>query len=60
MNSFQQTTAFIKTSASKLGFDYCGIARAQKLDADAYRLEEWLNKGMHGTMQYMENYFEMR
>ncbi|MBK5272913.1 MAG: tRNA epoxyqueuosine(34) reductase QueG, partial [Bacteroidia bacterium] len=46
--------------ASKLGFDYCGIARAQKLDADAYRLEEWLNKGMHGTMQYMENYFEMR
>jgi len=38
----------------------CGIARAQKLDADAFRLEEWLNKNYHGSMQYMENYFEMR
>jgi epoxyqueuosine reductase len=51
---------FIKKSASSLGFDYCGIARVQKLDEDARRLEKWLNKGLHGSMQYMENYFEMR
>ncbi len=30
------------------------------LDADAYRLEAWLNKGFQGTMQYMENHFELR
>lgn len=31
-----------------------------KLDDDARRLEAWLNKGMHGSMQYMENHFELR
>lgn len=44
----------------RLGFDHCGIARAQRLDDDAIRLENWLRKGMHGTMQYMENYFDLR
>ncbi|MES1198121.1 MAG: tRNA epoxyqueuosine(34) reductase QueG [Chitinophagaceae bacterium] len=60
MNSLQKSTSFIKTTAAKLGFDHCGIARVQKLDEDARRLEQWLNKGMHGAMKYMENYFEMR
>lgn len=60
MSSLQQTSNFIKSTAKRLGFDYCGIARAQKLDEDAHRLEIWLNNGMNGTMQYMENYFEMR
>ncbi|MDP4265228.1 MAG: tRNA epoxyqueuosine(34) reductase QueG [Bacteroidota bacterium] len=46
--------------SSRLGFDYCGIAKAQRLDDDALRLEQWLNKGMHGTMKYMENHFELR
>ncbi|MGO8056453.1 epoxyqueuosine reductase, partial [Rhizobium leguminosarum] len=27
---------------------------------DAKRLEQWLGKGMQGTMQYMENHFELR
>jgi len=56
----QQHTSFIKQSATALGFDYCGIARAQKLDEDARRLENWLNKGFHGSMHYMENHFDMR
>ena len=43
-----------------LGFDYCGIAKAQQLDDDARRLEQWLHKGMHGKMEYMENHFDMR
>src|SRR6478672_490453 len=46
--------------AVQYGFDYCGIARAIPLDEDARRLENWLNKGMHGNMQYMENYFDLR
>lgn len=38
----------------------CGIAKAQQLDEDAARLEQWLNKGYHGSMQYMERYFDLR
>ena len=60
MDSLQQHTAFIRQTATRLGFDHCGIARAQRLDDDALRLETWLRKGMHGTMQYMENYFDLR
>lgn len=50
----------IKAEASRLGFDYCGISKAEYLNEDAHRLEAWLNKGMHGKMQYMENHFDMR
>ncbi len=53
-------TQQVKAFARNLGFDYCGIARAQKLEQDAVRLEQWLNKGYHGTMQYMENHFDLR
>jgi len=53
-------TAFIKQAAARLGFDYCGIAKAVKLDEDAQRLERWLDQGMHGAMKYMENHFELR
>jgi epoxyqueuosine reductase len=53
-------TTLVKEVAASLGFDYCGIALAQPLDDDARRLEQWLNKGMHGGMQYMENHFELR
>ena len=53
-------TQFIKQAAAQLGFDHCGIAKAQLLTEDAKRLESWLNKGMHGTMQYMENHFDLR
>lgn len=51
---------FIKSKARDLGFDYCGIAKAVKLEDDARRLESWLSKGMHGSMHYMEKYFEQR
>jgi len=50
----------IKEWAQQLGFSYCGVARARMLEEDARRLEDWLSKGMHGNMQYMENYFDKR
>jgi len=56
----QKRTILIKQLASEFGFNFCGIAQATKLDDDARRLELWLNKGMHGNMQYMERYFELR
>jgi epoxyqueuosine reductase len=52
--------SLIKQWTRELGFDHCGIARAEVLDDDARRLEAWLNKGMQGTMQYMENHFDLR
>lgn len=51
---------FVKQTARSLGFDHCGIATAVELTEDAKRLEAWLNKGMHGSMHYMANYFELR
>ena len=60
MSLVQKNTLLIKKNASRLGFDYCGIAKAQRLDDDAARLEQWLHNGMHGTMKYMENFFELR
>src|ERR1700704_1482983 len=59
MNKIDQTH-FIKRAAAQTGFDYCGIAKVQSLDEDARRLELWLNKGMHGSMDYMEKYFDLR
>lgn len=53
-------TQFIKSIATQLGFDFCGIAQSQHLEDDARRLETWLNKGMNGTMDYMSNHFDIR
>lgn len=50
----------VKEAARQLGFSYCGIARAEQLDEDARRLEAWLRQGMHGSMRYMENHFDLR
>jgi epoxyqueuosine reductase len=60
MSPTTQHTLFIKQTAAALGFEFCGIAKAQYLDEDARRLETWLNKGMHGNMQYMQNHFDLR
>lgn len=59
MNIFERTN-IIKNKAKELGFEFCGIAKAEQLEADARRLESWLNKGFQGNMQYMENYFDLR
>lgn len=60
MNSPTKNKQLIKTTVARLGFDYCGIAKAVKLEDDAIRLENWLAKKMHGSMHYMENHFDLR
>lgn len=50
----------IKEEAAKAGFDFCGIAKAEMLDDDARRLEQWLGKNRHGDMHYMANHFDLR
>ena len=60
MSHQQQYTSLIKQKALELGFMYCGISKAEFLEEEAPRLENWLNRQMHGQMQYMENHFDKR
>lgn len=53
-------TILIKNKAQELGFFSCGISKAEFLESEAPSLENWLHKGMHGKMHYMENHFEKR
>ena len=53
-------TAIVKSEAKRLGFDYCGISKAEFLEEEAPRLEKWLKNNMQGEMHYMENHFDMR
>ncbi len=56
----EKLTRELKAEASRLGFDACGVAKAERLDEDARRLEEWLLDGKHAGMAWMENHFEKR
>lgn len=60
MLQLQKQTELIRNEALRLGFDACGFSRARKLDKQATLLEEWLHAGKHGTMAWMENYFDKR
>lgn len=59
MNAHKNTN-LIKAKAAALGFSFCGVAKAEFLEAEAPRLEKWLNNNMHGEMSYMSNHFEKR
>ena len=56
----QRLARDLKAEAARLGFDACGIARAERLDDEARRLEQWLAEGRHASMAWMENHFEKR
>ena len=59
-NNITKNTVLVKSIAKALGFDYCGVSKAEFLKEDAPRLEKWLNQNMHGEMSYMENHFDKR
>ncbi len=59
-SSKEKHTHFIKQKATELGFDFCGISKAQKLEEEEKHLETWLLNGFHGKMGYMENHFDKR
>jgi epoxyqueuosine reductase len=60
MNTKSQNSSIIKQEAKRLGFDFCGISKAEFLEEEAPRLESWLNSSKHGKMEYMENHFDKR
>ncbi len=56
----ERNTKLVKSLASQLGFSFCGIAKAEFLEEEAPRLEEWLKRGYQGKMSYLENHFDKR
>lgn len=55
-----KNSALIKAEAQRLGFLSCGISKAEFLEEEAPRLEEYLSKERHGKMSFLENYFDKR
>lgn len=56
----KKNTDLIRNEALRLGFEFVGFAKAEKLEAEARLLEQWLNKNYNGKMAYMANHFEKR
>ena len=54
------SSQWIKAKARELGFDACGISKAEFLEEEAPILEKWLNQNMHGEMGYMSQNFDKR
>lgn len=55
-----ERSRWLKEAAARHGFLGAGIARAEPMDAEARRLEAWLNQGNQGKMAYMANHFDLR
>lgn len=53
-------THLIKSISRELGFSFCGISKAEFLEEEAPKLEEWLKRGYQGKMSYLENHFDLR
>jgi len=47
--------ADLRAEAARLGFAACGFAPAEENPLASARLEQWLDNGMHGTMEWMAN-----
>ncbi len=56
----KQFAAEIKAEAKRLGFEACGIVKAEPLYEAGDFLLKWLEKNYHAGMKYMENNFEKR
>jgi len=53
-------TAEVKRRARALGFEKVGVVRAEPLVEERARLEEWLARGLHASMGWMERGVERR
>src|SRR5215467_7026487 len=53
-NTAAARAVLIKARALQLGFSKVGIVRAEQLTAEQSRLEQWLTRGFHAEMKWME------
>jgi epoxyqueuosine reductase len=60
MNLKSNLTYFIKNEALAAGFISVGIGKAEFMDPEAFRLEQWLKQNYQGGMNYLENHFDKR
>lgn len=60
INNKEKYAHLIKAESKRLGFLSCGISKADFLEVEAPRLENWLNNNFNGQMSYMENHFDKR
>ncbi len=58
--SIQENTRLVKSTAAAMGFSFCGVSKAEFLEEEAPRLEEWLRRGYAGEMSYLERNFDKR
>jgi epoxyqueuosine reductase len=59
--NIETITQFIKSKALELGFSACGIAKAEPVEPlIKEKFSHWLQRGYHGTMEYMHNHYEKR
>lgn len=56
----QARSEWVKSTASAMGLMDCRIARADRLETEERFLEDWLSKGFHGKMDYLEGHFDLR
>ncbi len=59
MNKFDFTQK-IKQKALEIGFSKVGIAKVEKLSDEAVKLSQWLARGFHADMFWLERTFEKR
>ena len=50
----------ISRLALEVGFDACGIAPVRRLDKDAQFMDQWIEQGLHGEMDYLTRNCEKR
>ena len=60
MTTAEKHAQVLKSTAKRLGFDFCGIAKAEFLESEAPGLEDWLNRNYQGKMAYLANHFDKR
>ena len=54
------SSSLIKQKALQLGFEACGICKAEFAGEHAGYLQKWLDKGYHGEMSYLSKNVEKR
>lgn len=60
MDELFSRSSMIKAEAGRLGFNSCGISKAEFLPDDAQRLRQWLGAHNQAGMSYMDNHFDKR
>ncbi|MCS6809024.1 MAG: tRNA epoxyqueuosine(34) reductase QueG [Bacteroidota bacterium] len=58
--SLESCTQHIKRTALNLGFSLVGIAKAEPLDNEIASYSEWLRRGFHAELGYMERNIDKR